>query len=79
MSEKEIEGQIGSAGSYAVDVQANGLVRIDLAAAAGSGIKGGAFVEIPLVAIIEVAAAKSDNKIDDAVVALVKAAFAQAQ
>lgn len=75
---KELEGKIGEAGSYAVDVMPSGLVRIDLAAQAGSGIKGGAFVELPLVAIMEAAAAKSDNKVDDVLVGLVKAAFAQA-
>lgn len=70
----EVEGKIGSGGGYIVDVDAKGMVKAELTYAEGS-VKGGAFVELDLVDLLEKAAAKTENTIDDAAVKMIKSAL----
>ncbi len=62
-SKPELEGKIGSVGTYSVDVTSKGIVKATVG------------VEVDLVAELEKLALKSDNKIDDAIVNMVKAAL----
>lgn len=57
----ELEGKIGEAGSYAVDVNDKGVAKLT--------------VEIDVVAELEKLAKRTDNQIDDKIVAMVKSAL----
>ena len=61
-------GEVGQ-----IDV-VGGVVKISAGHSAAIG-KINVVVEVPLIALLEVAAAKSDNKIDDAMVAMLKVAI----
>lgn len=70
---KEAEGKIGSVGEWFVDVDAKGVVKLQLSAGSEEkGAKAGAFVEMDLVKLLELAAAKSEQKWDDALIAQIK-------
>lgn len=70
---KEAEGKIGSVGGWFVDVDAKGMVKIQLDAGdEAKGIKGGAFIEADVVKLLELAASKSEAKWDDAAIAQIK-------
>ncbi len=60
---KEVDGKIGEYGSYFVDADDKGVVEVGVSA------------KFDVVAELEKLALKSDNKIDDKIVALVKAAL----
>lgn len=62
-NEVEVQGKIGSVGSYSVDVTPQGIVKATVG------------VEIDVVVELEKLAAQSDNKIDDAMVAMIKSAL----
>lgn len=70
----EVEKAIGKSGLAIVDVNAQGIARAEANWAEG-GVKAGAFVEVDVVEILEKLAAKSDNKIDDAIVGMIKSAL----
>lgn len=69
---KEVEGKLGDKGSYSVDVDDKGMVRVELAAGDGA-TKGGAFIETDVVVLLEAAAKHTSNTVDDSVVAMIKA------
>lgn len=71
---KEVEGKLGTGGGYSVDVDAKGMVRAEVNYAEGA-LKGGAFIELDLVDLLEKAALKSENKLDDAAVKMIKSAL----
>lgn len=70
----EKQGAIGAGGSYIVDVTPQGIAKAEASWSEG-GVKAGAFVEVDVVEILEKLALKSDNKIDDAVVNMIKGAL----
>jgi len=70
----EVEQKIGSGGLAIVDVSANGIARAEANWSEG-GVKAGAFLEIDFIAIAEMLVAKSDNKMDDALLAMIKSAL----
>lgn len=70
----ELEKKIGSGGVAIVDVSANGVARAEASWAEG-GTKAGAFVEVDVIAILEKLVVKSDNKMDDALLGMVKSAL----
>ena len=70
----EVEGKIGSGGSYSLDVQGNGICKAEMTYSEGA-LKGGASIEFDVVVVLEKLAAKSENKIDDSLVAMIKAAL----
>lgn len=70
----EVEQKLGDKGSLVVDVTDKGIVSVKLAYADG-GLKGGSFVEMDLVGLLEMLAAKTGNDIDDALVASIKLAL----
>lgn len=65
---KELEGKLGVNGSYSVDIDDKGLVTLALVYGQGAGDVTGslsASVQIPLVVILEKAAAKTTATWDD--------------
>ena len=70
----EVEQPIGKSGKAVVDVSPFGVVKASINWSEG-GVTAGASVEVDVVDILEKLAAKSDNKIDDAIVAVVKNAL----
>lgn len=70
----EVEKKIGKGGLAIVDVSASGIARAEANWAEG-GVKAAAIIEIDVVPILEMLAAKTDNKIDDAMVAMIKGAL----
>jgi len=60
---KEIEGKIGDIGEYSLDVGLDGFVEVKV------GIK------VDIIAELEKLALRSDNKIDDAIIKIVKGAL----
>jgi hypothetical protein len=70
----EVEQKIGSGGLAIVDVSANGIARAEANWSEG-GVKAGAFVEIDVILILEKLVVKSDNKMDDALLGMVKSAL----
>ena len=70
----EVEGKLGAGGGYVVDVDAKGMVKAEVNYSEGA-LKGGAFVELDLLDLLEKAAAKSENTLDDAAVKMIKSAL----
>lgn len=70
----EVEGKLGNAGGYKVDVKDDGTARVELDAS-GSGVKGGLFLDLDIVEILKAAAAKTSNGVDDAIVGTIAKAF----
>lgn len=60
---KELEGKIGDVGAYSVDLTDKGIVEVSVG------------VKVDLVAELEKLALKTDNSIDDKIVAMVKSAL----
>ena len=70
----EVSGAIGSGGSYSLDVQGNGMCVAQASYSEGA-LKAGMNIEFDVVVVMEKLAQKSDNKIDDSLVAMIKAAL----
>lgn len=70
----EVTKPIGSGGLAIVDVTPQGIARAEANWSEG-GVKAGAFVEVDVIAILEKLVAKSENKFDDAMFAMVKGAL----
>lgn len=60
---KELEGKIGSVGAYSADIDSKGIVEVMVG------------VKVDLIAELEKLALKTDNQIDDKIVAMVKSAL----
>lgn len=60
---KELEGKVGKFGKYELDVKADGTATVKFE------------LNIDIVAELEVLAARSDNKIDDGIISIVKKAL----
>jgi hypothetical protein len=71
----EIQKSFGAGGSMIVDVDAKGVARAEAKWDEGSGLKAGAFVEVDILDILKMLAAKTDNKIDDALVGMIASAL----
>lgn len=73
---KELEGKIGEVGSYSVDVDKNGLVKLEVLASKeleGIKLNSANSAEISIFVLLEKVAAKTEAKWDDSVVAQLKA------
>lgn len=70
----EVEQPIGKSGKAIVDVSPFGVAKAEITWSEG-GTKAGAFIEVDVVEILEKLAAKTDNKVDDALVGMVKSAL----
>ncbi len=73
MDKELAKGDIGSEASYMVDVH-GGTVKISVDYG-GKQAKAGLFIEVGLVELLEVAAKKTDNTVDDSLVGMVKLAL----
>lgn len=60
---KEIEGKLGAYGAYSVDVNPQGIVAASVT------------LQVDIIAELEKLALKSDNQIDDKIIAIVKSAL----
>lgn len=73
------EGQIGNVGSYDLEVSAKGVATakasVEIGEAELKPVKASVMVEVDVVVALEILAKKSDNKVDDAIVAMVKNAL----
>lgn len=73
------EGQIGNVGSYDLEVSAKGVATakasVEIGEAELKPVKASVMVEVDVVVALEILAKKSDNKVDDALVAMVKNAL----
>lgn len=73
------EGQIGNVGSYDLEVSAKGVATakasVEIGEAGLKPVKASVMVEVDVVVALEILAKKSDNKVDDAIVAMVKNAL----
>lgn len=65
-----IEGLIGSEGKYNVDL-VDGKVVVDVSYEGNQG-SAGFYIKLDLIGLMEMAAKKTDNKIDDALVAMLR-------
>ena len=73
---KELEGKIGEVGSYSVDVDKTGLVKLEVSASKeleGIKLNSSNSAEISIFVLLEKVAQKTEAKWDDAAVAQVKA------
>lgn len=70
MEKDLMDGALGSEGKYDVDF-VDGKIKVDLSYMGAQG-EAGLYIKLDLVAMLEMAAAKTDNKIDDAVVSMIK-------
>lgn len=76
---KELEGPIGDIGKYEVDVDKTGMVKISASVGKDfDGVKASneLSVEVSIFTLLEKLTAKTDTKIDDAIVAKLKALVA---
>lgn len=74
--EKEIlKGEIGTEGEYRLDI-IGGAAKVQLTYK-GAQATSGFFVTLSIVHILEEAAKSTENKIDDALVALIKGALGE--
>lgn len=73
----ELEGKIGTDGSYVVDVDEKGMVKAQVAYGQ-EGLKGGAFIEMDIIVLLEQLAKKTKTGLDDTAIALVKKATGRA-
>lgn len=74
MEGNELEKQFGKSGAVVLDVNASGIATAKIDWAEG-GTKAGIFVEVDVMSILEKLAASTDNKIDDAMVSMIKGAL----
>lgn len=74
MEGNELEKQFGKSGAIVLDVSSSGIATAKIDWAEG-GTKAGVFVEVDVMSILEKLAANTDNKIDDAMVGMVKSAL----
>ena len=77
---KEVEGDFaGGAGKYNVDVKSDGTVDLEISferpLSKGFSAKSATTVKADIIELLEAAALKTDNKIDDKIISLVKQAF----
>jgi hypothetical protein len=73
---KELEGKIGEVGSYSVDVDKTGLVKLEVSASKeleGIKLNSSNSAEISIFVLLEKVAQKTEAKWDDAAVAQLKA------
>lgn len=68
---KEVDKKLGENGSLVVDIDQNGVARVELGYGSGN-LKAGAFVEVGVLDLLEAGAKKSAPLWDDAVVAQVR-------
>lgn len=66
-----MEGQLGKVAVW--EISGEGKAKLEASIPGVEGVK--ATIEVDIVAVIELAAAKTENKVDDALVAAVKKAF----
>lgn len=71
---KEVEQKLGDKGLLVVDVTDKGIVHVSMSYVDG-GLEAGSFVKLDLVSMLEMLVSKTDNNVDDALVASVKAAL----
>lgn len=71
---KEVEGKIGAGGSYVVDVTDKGVATAEAKWGEG-GVSAKVGMEVDVIVILEMLAAKTTNKVDDSMVAMIKGAL----
>ncbi len=71
----EFEGKIGEVGSYVVDMDAKGFFKAELSAGADGALQAGAYLKGDLLMLLEKAAANTENKVDDAMVSMIRSAL----
>ena len=70
MEKKDLaEGNIGAEGKYDVDFE-DGKILVNIGYK-GEQAEAGVYLKLNLMDVLKIAAAKSDNKIDDAAVAMI--------
>jgi hypothetical protein len=70
----EVEKQVGAGGKLVVDVSSQGIAKVEFAYAEGV-VKGGLFVEVDVLDIVSKLVADSANKVDDALLGMLRAAL----
>lgn len=73
---KEVEGKIGEAGVYSVDVDAKGFFEVKAGAGGPeAGLEAGAYLKGDVVLLLKKLAANTENKVDDAMVSMIAGAL----
>ncbi len=70
----EAEGKLGSGGGWALDVSDKGICKASMSYGEGA-VSAMMTVEMDLIVALEQLAVKTDNKIDDSMVAMIKGAL----
>ena len=70
----EVEGKLGSAGDYKVDVKDDGTARVELSVA-GKGLSGGLFVDLDIIEALRPLVERTANGIDNAMLNALAKAF----
>lgn len=70
MEKDLVDGQLGAEGKYDVDF-VDGKIKVEVSYMGAQG-EAGLFIKLDLITLLEVAAKKTSNKIDDAAVAIIK-------
>lgn len=70
----ELEKQVGAGGKIILDVTSAGIAKVQFAYEEGA-VKGGLFVDVDVLDIVSKLVADSANKVDDALLGMLKAAL----
>lgn len=70
----EVEGKIGSGGSYFLDVDDKGMTTVQVNYKEGA-LDSGMFVKLDVIDLLKMAALKTANSLDDNMVAMISAAL----
>lgn len=69
MEKDLIDGQLGAEGKYDVDF-VDGMIKVDVSYMGAQG-EAGLYIKVDIIKMLKIAASKTDNKIDDAAVAMI--------
>jgi hypothetical protein len=71
----ERSGEIGNVGKYEVEISAQGVAKATVSAKIEGGVEANLGMSIDVVELLEMLAKKTDNKVDDSMVAMIKGAL----
>lgn len=71
----EKTGEIGNVGKYDLEVSSQGVAKATVGIKLEGGVEANVGLSVDVVELLEMLAKKSDNKVDDALVAMVKNAL----
>lgn len=71
----ELEGKISDVGGYVIDIDAKGFFKMEAKAGKASELEAGAYIKGDVLSLIGKLVANSENKVDDKLFEMLKAAL----